>query len=86
MKRFIRSCEVVKPGLQEEMGPGERPPVIHFHNEVWEPFQVVILEEIVQNGGETYIRVRTMYRPHDTLMSMKKQESSLLLSSSGLMK
>ena len=30
------------------------------YNDVWESLQVVRLEEIVQNGGETYICVRKM--------------------------
>ena len=30
------------------------------YNDVWESLQVLRLEEIVQNGGETYICVRKM--------------------------
>ena len=36
------------------------------HNDTWDPFQVVRLEEIVNNGRDVFIRVRKMYRPHDT--------------------
>ena len=36
------------------------------HNDTWDPFQVVRLEEVVSRGREVYIRVRKLYRPHDT--------------------
>ena len=36
------------------------------HSDTWEPFQIVRLEEIVSTSREMYIRVRKMYRPHDT--------------------
>ena len=36
------------------------------HNDTWDPFQVVRLEEIANNGRDVFIRVRKMYRPHDT--------------------
>ena len=36
------------------------------HHDTWDPFQVVRLEEIVQEGGHVYIRVRKLYRPEDT--------------------
>jgi len=36
--------------------------------ETWDPFQVVRLEEIVKERQETCIRVRKLYRPHDTHM------------------
>ena len=36
------------------------------HRDTWEPFQIVRLEEIVSTSREMYIRVRKMYRPHDT--------------------
>ena len=48
------------------------------YNDVWEPFQIVRLEEIVQNGRETYIRVRKMYRPHDTHMTHEEARTKPL--------
>ena len=48
------------------------------YNDVWEPFQVVRLEKIVQKGGETYIRVRKMYRPHDTHMTNEEARTKPL--------
>ena len=48
------------------------------YNDTWEPFQIVRLEEIVQNGEETYIRVRKMYRPHDTHMTNEEARAKPL--------
>ena len=39
------------------------------HADTWEPFQIVRLEEVVNNGRGCFIRVRKMYRPHDTHLS-----------------
>ena len=36
------------------------------HFSTWDPFQVVRLEQIVQEGQEVFLRVRKLYRPHDT--------------------
>jgi len=36
------------------------------HSDIWEPFQIVRLEQIVSTSRDMYIRVRKMYRPHDT--------------------
>ena len=38
------------------------------HCDTWDPFQVVRLEQIVQEKQEVFLRVRKMYRPHDTHM------------------
>ena len=35
------------------------------HHDTWDPFQIVRLEQIV-NKNDVYLRVRKLYRPHDT--------------------
>ena len=48
------------------------------HNDTWEPFQIVRLEQIVSTGREMYIRVRKMYRPHDTHMTHEEARTKSL--------
>eukprot|EP00092_Neocalanus_flemingeri_P000044 GFUD01000045.1.p1 GENE.GFUD01000045.1~~GFUD01000045.1.p1 ORF type:complete len:874 (+),score=224.36 GFUD01000045.1:3-2624(+) len=36
------------------------------HYDTWDPLQVVRLEQIVQEKQNTFLRVRKLYRPHDT--------------------
>ena len=42
------------------------------HFSTWDPFQVVRLEQIVQEGQEVFLRVRKLYRPHDTHLTHKE--------------
>ena len=39
------------------------------HFDTWAPFQVVRLEQIVQEKQEVFLRLRKLYRPHDTHLS-----------------
>ena len=42
------------------------------HVDTWQPFQVVRLEQVVKTRSEFFIRVRKLYRPHDTHLSHKE--------------
>ena len=39
------------------------------HVDTWQPFQIVRLEQVVKTRKEFFIRVRKLYRPHDTHLS-----------------
>ena len=42
------------------------------HHNTCEPYQIVRLEQIVGKGRNLHIRVRKMYRPHDTHLSIEE--------------
>ena len=48
------------------------------YSDVWEPFQVVRLEQVISDGGDILIRVRKLYRPHDTHLSHEEARTKPL--------
>ena len=48
------------------------------NSDAWELFQIVRLEQIVSTGRDLYIRVRKLYRPHDTHMTHEEARTKSL--------